>query len=80
MYGHDVVLPWKIKTGSWRMFSQDQLTADHCATLMKDELDDIAEHRLRGLISIEENKKRAAKWYDKNVKAKKFVLTLANTT
>jgi len=39
---------------------------------MKDELDDLAEHRLRALISIEENKKRVAKWYDKKVKAKQF--------
>jgi len=40
---------------------------------MKDELDDLVEHRLRALISIEENKKRVAKWYDKKVKAKEFV-------
>jgi len=50
------------------MFSQDQLTADDYATLMKDELDDLAGHRLRALISIEENKKRVAKWYDKKSK------------
>jgi hypothetical protein len=28
VYGHDAVLPWEIKTGSRRIFSQDQLTAD----------------------------------------------------
>jgi len=39
---------------------------------MNDELDDLAGHRLRALISIEENKKRVAKWYDKKVKAKEF--------
>ena len=39
---------------------------------MKDELDDLVGHRLRALISIEENKKRVAKWYDKKVKAKEF--------
>jgi len=39
---------------------------------MKDELDDLAELRLRALISIEENNKRVAKWYDKKVKAKEF--------
>jgi len=73
VYGHDAVLPWKIKTGSRWMFSQDQLTVNDYATLMKDELDDLAGHRLRALISIEENKKRVAKWYDKKVKAKEFV-------
>jgi len=72
VYGHDAVLPWEIKIGSTRLFSQDQLTADDYATLMKDELDDLAEHRLRALISIEENKKRVANWYDKKVKAKEF--------
>jgi len=39
---------------------------------MKDELDDSAGHRLRALISVEENKKRVAIWYDKKVKAKEF--------
>jgi len=72
VYGHDAVLPWEIKTGSRRMLSQDQLTTDDYTTLMKDELDDLAGHRLRALISIEENKKRVAKWYDKKVKAKEF--------
>jgi len=72
VYGHDAVLPWEIKTGSRRVSFQDQLIADDYATLMKDELDDLAEHRLRALISIEENKKRVAKWYGKKVKAKEF--------
>jgi len=72
VYGHDTVLPWEIKTGSRWVFSQDQLTADDYAILMKDELDDLAEHRFKALISIEENKKRVAKWYDKKVKAKEF--------
>jgi len=70
--GHDAVLPYEIKTGSRRVFSQDQLTADDYTTLMKDELEDLAGHRLRALISIEENKKRVAKWYDRRVKAKEF--------
>jgi len=72
VYGHDAVLPWEIKTGSRQIFSQEQLNADDYATLVKDELDDLAGHRLRALISIEENKKRVAKWYDKKVKTKEF--------
>jgi hypothetical protein len=39
---------------------------------MKDELEDVAGHRLRALVSIEENKKRIARWYDKKVKVKEF--------
>jgi len=72
VYGHDAVLSWEIKAGSRRISFQDQLAADDCATLMKDELDGLAEHRLGALISIEENKKRVARWYDKKVKAKEF--------
>jgi len=47
-------------------------SADDYTTLMTDELDDLAGHRLRALMSIEENKKRVARWYDKKVKAKEF--------
>jgi len=71
VYGHDSV-PWEVKTRSRRLSFLNQLAPDDYATLMKDELDDLAEHRLRPLISIEDNKKRVAKWYDKGVKAKEF--------
>ena len=39
---------------------------------MKDELEDLAGHRLKALVNIEENKKREARWYDKRVKTKEF--------
>jgi hypothetical protein len=70
VYGHDAVLPWEIKTGSRLIFSQDQLTTDDYTTLMKDELEDLGGYRLKALISIEENMRRVAKWYDKRVKTK----------
>jgi len=72
LYGHDVVLPWENKTGSRQIFSQDQLAPDDYDALMKDELEDLAGHLLRALVSIEENKKRVARWYDKRVKVKEF--------
>ena len=72
MYGHDAVLPWEIKTRSRQIFSQDQLAADDYDTLMKDELEDLTGHQLRALVSIEETKKRVARWYDKKVKVKEF--------
>ena len=65
VYGHDVVLPREIKTGSRRMLSQDQLTTDDYATLMKDELDDLVGHRLRALISI---KKIRREWLSGMIK------------
>jgi len=52
--------------------SEDRAWSHHYATLMKDELDDLAGHLLRALISIEENKKGVAQWYYKKVKAKEF--------
>ena len=51
---------------------QDQLTADDYAALMKDELEDLAGHRLNALISIEANNARVGRWYDKKIKAKSF--------
>jgi len=72
VYRHDVVVPWEIKTSFRWIFSQDQLAADDYNTLMKDELEDLAGHRLKALVSIEENKKRVARWYDKRVKVKEF--------
>jgi len=39
---------------------------------MKDELEDLAGHRLKALISVETNKARVSRWYDKKVKAKTF--------
>jgi len=67
------VLHWEIKIGSRWIFSQDQLTVDDYDVLMKDEMEDLAGHRLKALVSIEENKKRIARWYDKKVKTKEFV-------
>jgi len=72
VYGHDVVLPWEVKVGSSRIFSQDELDTDDYVTLMKDELEDLAGHRLKALANIEENKNGVARWYDKKVKSKEF--------
>ena len=55
-----------------RVTFQDQLTADDYMTLMKDELEDLADHRLNALINIEANKARVGRWYDKKVKVKIF--------
>jgi len=48
------------------------LTAEDYARLMKDELEDLAGHRLNALINIEGNKARVGRWYDKKVKDKSF--------
>jgi hypothetical protein len=73
VYGHDVVLPWELKTGSRRTSLQNQLSGDDYSTIMKEELEDLAGNRLRALENIEKIKRRIAMWYDKKVKAKEFV-------
>ena len=60
VYGHDAVLPWELKTGSRRTSLQDQLSADDYSAMMKEELEDLAGNRLRGLENIEKNKRRIA--------------------
>ena len=72
IYGHEAVLPWELKIGSRRVTFQDQLTTDEYSSLMKDELEDVAGHRLNALINVEANKIRIARWYDKKVKVKAF--------
>ena len=57
---------------SWRVTFQNQLTADEYFALMKDELEDLAGHRLKALINVEANKARVSRWYDKKVKVKTF--------
>ena len=72
VYGHEAVLPWETRLGSRRFTFQDQLTAEDYATLMKDELEDLAGHRLNSLVNIEANQARVGRWYDKKVKIKTF--------
>lgn len=60
VYGHEAVLPWEVKTGSRRLFGQDQLSADDYSALMKDELEDLMSHRLRALDNLQRNKERVA--------------------
>ena len=52
------MLPWETRLGSRWVTFQDQLTAEDYDVLMKDELEDLAGHRLNTLISIEANKVR----------------------
>ena len=56
VYRHEAVLPWELKLDSWRVTFQNQLTADEYSTLMKDELENLAGHRLKALVNVEVNK------------------------
>ena len=65
-------VPWELKLDSRRVTFQDQLTADEYSALMKDELEDLAGHRLKALANVKANKARIGRWYDKKVKTKAF--------
>jgi len=70
VYGHEAILPWELKLDSRHNTFQDQLTADEYSALMKDELEDLAGHRLKALANVEANKARVGRRYDKKVKVK----------
>jgi len=72
VFGHEAVLPWELKLDSRHNTFQDQLTADEYSALMKDELEDLAGHRLKALANVEANKARVGRRYDKKVKVKSF--------
>ena len=61
-----------------RVTFQDQLTADDYMTLMKDELEDLADHRLNALINIEANKARL-EWADGMTRRSKAKLLTKGT-
>ena len=41
VYLHTVILPWEIRTGSWRIERQEDLTVDDYKVLMMDDLEDL---------------------------------------
>ena len=49
MYGHNVVLPWEVRTGSRRVTLQNDLSAEVYKNLMIDNLEDLSCLRLRAL-------------------------------
>ena len=72
VYGHDAVLPVKIGVKSLRMKNQNDLTGCQYQQAMNMELENIDEQRIRALNSIQLQKKRAAKCYNKRVQHRTF--------
>ena len=72
VYGHNVVLPLEVQTGSRRVTLQNDLSAEVYKNLMIDNLEDLSCLRLRALENIEANKLRVAKYYNKKVKIKQL--------
>ena len=69
VYGHNVVLPWEVQTGSRHVMLQNDLTAEVYKNLMMDGLD-LSCLWLRALENIEANKLRVTKYYNKRLKNK----------
>lgn len=44
VYGHEAVLPWELGSKSRWVMLHDELTAEDYCTLMKDGLEDMADH------------------------------------
>ena len=72
VYGHNVVLPWEIRTGSRYVTLQNDLSAEIYKNLMIDDLEDMSSLRLHALENIKANKLRIVKYYNKKVKGKQF--------
>jgi hypothetical protein len=65
VYGHHALLPWEIQSDSRRVVLQKDLSSKDYSGLMMDELEDLHMISLRTLESIEKNKMRVAKYYNK---------------
>ena len=52
VYGHNVVLPWEVRTESRRVMLQNDLSAEVYKNLMIDNLEDLSCLRLRALEKI----------------------------
>ena len=76
VYGHEAVLPWETQFGSRRVTFQDQLTAEDYVTLMKDELEDLAGHRLNALSIL---KPIRLEWADGMIRKSKLNLLTRET-
>ena len=72
VYGHNVVLPWEVRTGSRRVTLQNDLSAEVYKNLMIDSLEDLSCLRMCALENIKANKLRVVKFYNKRVKNKQF--------
>ncbi len=65
-------LPVEVNLGSLRYIKLDDLSVEDYKTVMRDNLDDVIDKRLKTLEEIEKEKKRVAKAYNKRVEEKLF--------
>ena len=72
VYGQEAVLPVEVNLNALRIAKQNDLSAVDFYNLMMDNIDEVADKRLVALESIERDKLRVARAYNKKVKLKNF--------
>ncbi|XP_050875274.1 uncharacterized protein LOC127078902 [Lathyrus oleraceus] len=73
-YGHDAVLPVKIQVQPVRIQRQYEIPSEDYWSVMTDELVDIDEERMLELDSLQRQKEKVARAYNKRVKGKVFAV------
>jgi hypothetical protein len=72
VYGQETVLPVEVNLDAYKLAKQNDLSAIVYHDLMMDNIDKVADVRLKALKEIEKDKTRVAKVYNKKVRSKSF--------
>jgi hypothetical protein len=70
VYTQEAVLPIEVSLGAYRLAKQNDLIVKKYYALRMDNINEVTDKRLEALESIEKDKRRVAKAYNKRVKAK----------
>ncbi|XP_050919066.1 uncharacterized protein LOC127136566 [Lathyrus oleraceus] len=73
-YGHDAVLPVEIQVQAVRTQRQCEIPSEDYWSMMTDELVDVDEERMLALDSLQRQKEKVARAYNKRVKGKMFAV------
>ena len=74
VYGQEAVLPIEVNLAALRFAKQNDLSAVDYHNLMMDNIDEVADKRIKALKDIEKEKLRVARAYNKRVRIKNFQL------
>jgi hypothetical protein len=72
VYGQEAVLPVEVNLNAYRLAKQNDLSTVMYHDLVMNNIDEVADVRLKALKEIEKDKARVAKAYNKKVKSKLF--------
>ncbi|XP_050914662.1 uncharacterized protein LOC127129549 [Lathyrus oleraceus] len=74
VYGHDAVLPVEIQVHAVRIQRQHEIPSEDYWSMMADELVELDEETMLALDSLQRQKEKVARAYNKKVKGKMFVV------